>query len=50
MDTPVTKGEKFNVTDDPQLSLLGEFSGNNYAPVILAAEADSLPTDRKEVA
>ena len=41
--------ERFNVTNDPHLSLLTEFSGNNYAHVILTAEADSLPTDAKEL-
>ena len=44
MSKPVTKGEKFNVAE---LSLLREFWGNIDAPVILTAEADSLPTDRK---
>ena len=41
--------DKFNVTSDPQLSLLTEFWRNNYAHVILTAEADSLPTDEKEL-
>ena len=41
--------EKFNVTSDPELSLLREFSGNKYAQVVLTAEADSLPTDAKEL-
>ena len=41
--------EKFNVTNDPQLSLLTEFWGNNNADVILTAETDSLPTDAKEL-
>ena len=41
--------EKFNVTNDPQLSLLREFGGNNYAHVILTAEADGLPTGDKEL-
>ena len=41
--------EKFNVTNDPQLSLLTEFWRNNFAHVILTAEADSLPTDEKEL-
>ena len=31
------------------LSLLREFWRNNYAHVILTAEADSLPTDEKAV-
>ena len=43
MSKPVTKGEKFNVAE---LSILRELWGNNYAHVILIAEADSLPIDR----
>ena len=46
LNKPITKGEKFNVAD---LSLLREFWRNNYAHVILTAEADSLPTDDKEL-
>ena len=42
LNKPITKGEKFNVAD---LSLLREFWRNNYANVILTAEANSLPTD-----
>ena len=45
IDKPISPNEKFNVTSDPQLSLLTEFWGNNYARVILTAEADSIPTD-----
>ena len=45
----VSPNDKFNVTSDPQLSLLREFLRNNYAYVILTAEADSLPTDEKEL-
>ena len=41
--------ERFNVTNDPHLSLLTEFWWNNYAHVILTAEADSLPTDAQEL-
>ena len=41
--------EKFNVTDDQQLSLLREFWGNNNAHVILTAEADSLATDEEKL-
>ena len=41
--------EKFNVANDPQLSLLREFWANIYTHVILTAEADSLPTDEKEL-
>ena len=44
VNRPITKGEKFFVAE---LSLLKEFCGNNYAHVILTAEADSLPTDEK---
>ena len=29
IDKPVSPREKFNVTNDPQLSLLREFGGNN---------------------
>ena len=45
----VSPHEKFNVTNDPQLSLLRESWGNNHAHVILTAEADSLPTDEKKL-
>ena len=38
LNKPITKGEKLNVAD---LSLLRECWGNNYANVILIAEADS---------
>ena len=37
------------VTYDPQVSLLVKFWENNYADVILTAEADSLPTDSKQL-
>ena len=40
--------EKFNVTNDPQLSLQ-RILGNNHADVILTAEADSSPTDAMEL-
>ena len=43
---PITKDEKINVDE---LSLLRKFWGNNYAHVILTAEADSLSTDAKEL-
>ena len=46
LNKPITKGEKFNVA---HLTLLRELWGNNYALVILTAEADSLPTDEKEL-
>ena len=49
MDKPISPNEKFNVTNEPQLSLLTEFWGHNCAHVILTAEADSLPTDEKGV-
>ena len=49
MDKPISLNEKFNVTNDPQLSLLRRFGRNNYAHVILTAEADRLPTDEKEL-
>ena len=49
MYKPVSPIEKFNVTNDPQLSFLREFWGSNYAHVFLTAEADSLPTDEKEL-
>ena len=42
----ITRGQKFSVAD---LSLLREFWKNNYAHVILTAEADRLPTDEKAV-
>ena len=45
MDKQISLNEMFNVTHDPQLSLLTEFLENNYAHVILTAEADRLPTD-----
>ena len=46
---PFSPQEKFNISDDPQLSPLRKFWGNNYAHVILTAEADSLPKDAKEL-
>ena len=46
LNKPITKGEKFNVAD---LSLLREFWGNNCAHVIVTAEADSLPTDARQL-
>ena len=49
MNKPISPNEKFNVTNDPQLSLLTEFWRNNCAHVILTAEADSIPTDEKEL-
>ena len=48
MDKPYSPQERFNVSDDRQLSLLREFGGNNYAHVILTAEADGIPKDEKE--
>ena len=41
---PISSNKKFNVTDDPHLSLLTEFWVNNYAHVLLTANR------RKEVA
>ena len=49
IDKPISSNEKFNVTNDPHLSLLPEFWENDHAHVILTAEADSLPTDAKEL-
>ena len=49
MHKPFSPQDKFNVTDDRQLSLLRELWGNKYAHVILTAEADSSPTDEKEL-
>ena len=46
---PLTKKEKSHYTDDPRLSLLREFWGNNYAHVILTAEADDLPKNEEEL-
>ena len=46
LNKPIAKGEECNITD---LSLLSEFSGNNYAHVIMTAEADSLTTDTKQL-
>ena len=43
---PVTRSEKFNVAC---VSPLKEYLGNNYAHVILTAEADSLSTDEKKL-
>ena len=45
IDQPISLNEKFNVTNDPHLTLLTEFWGNNCAHVIMTVEADSLPTD-----
>ena len=49
MDKPVTSGEKLNVTYDPQLSLLRKVWRNNYAHVVLTAEADRSPTDEEKL-
>ena len=49
IDKPISSREKFNVTNDPHLSLLTEFWGNNHAHVILTEEADSLPTDANKL-
>ena len=49
MHKPLSPQEKFIDTDDRKLSILREFWGNNYAHVILTPEADSLPTDEKEL-
>ena len=46
LNKPIAKSEKFSVTD---LSPLREFWGNNYAHVILTAEADRLSTDAKQL-
>ena len=45
LNKPITEGEKSNVAE---LSLLKEFWRNNFAHVILTAEADSLPQDSKK--
>ena len=42
LSNPIAQNERYNVTN---LSLLREFWENNYANVIMTAEADSLPTD-----
>ena len=42
--SPIAKGEKYNITE---MSLLREFWENNYAQVIMTAEADNLTTDAK---
>ena len=49
VDKPISSSERFNFTNDPHLSLLTKFWGNNYAHVMLTAEADSLPTDANEL-
>ena len=49
INKPISSKEKFNVTNDPQLSLPTEFWGNNYAHAILTAEADSLLPDAEEL-
>ena len=46
MEKPFSTQERYNVTDGRLSSLHGE---NNYAHVILTAEAGSLPTDNKEL-
>ena len=46
LNKPITKGKKFNIAE---LSLLRNFWGNNYAHVILTSEADSLPTDARQL-
>ena len=49
IDNPISSDEKFNDTTDFQWSLLTEFWRNNYAHVILTAEAASFRTDAKEL-
>ena len=49
IDKPISSNDKFNVTSDPQFSFLIDFWRNNYAHVILTAEADSLPTDANKL-
>ena len=46
LNKPTTKSEKFNVAD---FSLVRDSCGNNYALVILTAEAGSLSTDAKQL-
>ena len=43
LNKPIAKNERYVA----ELSLLRKFCRNNYAHVILTAEADSLPTDEK---
>ena len=45
IDKPISTNEKFNVTNDPHLSLFPEFWWNDYTHVILTAEADSFPQE-----
>ena len=49
IDKQISSNGKFNVTNDPHLSLLTELWRNNCAHVILTAKADSLPTDAKKL-
>ena len=46
LNKPIVISKKFSISG---LSLLMEFWGNNHAHVILTAEADSLPTDAKQL-
>ena len=46
LSKPISKGEKFNVAE---LSLLKEFGRNNCAHIIFTAEANSLPTDARQL-
>ena len=46
LNKAIAKGEKYNIT---KLSLHREFSRNNYAHVIMTAEADSLTTETKQL-
>ena len=46
IDKPISSKEKFNVTNDPHLSLLTEFWGKQ----LRACDLDSLPTDAKGIA
>ena len=49
IDKPLSSNDNFHVTSDPHLSHLREFWKNNYAHVILTAEADILPTDANKL-
>ena len=49
MHKPIIPQEKFNVTDDQQLSLLREFWGKQLRACDFTGAADCIPTDEKKL-
>ena len=45
----VTTGENKKTIKDERINILQEFWGNNYAHIVITAEADELPQDPEEL-